>query len=50
MRIGVLFLQTEIGADVGAVRAYGQRVEELGFRHVLAYEHVLGADPAVHQG
>jgi probable F420-dependent oxidoreductase len=50
MRIGVLFPQTEIGADVGAVRAYGQRVEELGFRHVLAYEHVLGADPAVHQG
>ncbi len=48
MRIGVLFPQTEIGADVGAVRAYGQRVEELGFRHVLAYEHVLGADPAVH--
>jgi probable F420-dependent oxidoreductase len=50
MRIGVLFPQTEIGADVGAVRAYGQRVEELGFRHVLAYEHVLGADPAVHYG
>jgi probable F420-dependent oxidoreductase len=50
MRIGVLFPQTEIGADVGAVRAYGQRVEELGFRHVLAYEHVLGADPAVHHG
>jgi probable F420-dependent oxidoreductase len=50
MRIGVLFPQTEIGPDVGAVRAYGQRVEELGFRHVLAYEHVLGADPAVHHG
>jgi probable F420-dependent oxidoreductase len=50
MRIGVLFPQTEIGADVGAVRAYGQRVEELGFRHVMAYEHVLGADPAVHHG
>jgi probable F420-dependent oxidoreductase len=25
-------------------------VEELGFRHVLAYDHVLGADPAVHPG
>src|SRR6478672_436074 len=50
MRIGVVFPQTELGADVGAVRAYGQRVEELGFRHVLAYDHVVGADPAVHRG
>jgi hypothetical protein len=36
MRIGVVFPQTEIGADVGAVRAYAERVEELGFSHVLA--------------
>jgi len=50
VRIGVVFPQTEIGADVGAVRAYVQRVEELGYRHVLAYDHVLGADPAVHTG
>ena len=50
MRIGVVFPQTEIGPDAGAVRAYGQRVEELGFDHILAYEHVLGADPAVHRG
>jgi probable F420-dependent oxidoreductase len=50
MRIGVVFPQTEIGADVGAVRAYAQRVEELGFRHVLVYDHVVGADPAVHPG
>jgi probable F420-dependent oxidoreductase len=50
MRVGVVFPQTEIGADVGAVRAYAQRVEELGYRHVLAYDHVLGADPAVHRG
>ena len=50
MQIGVVFPQTEIGPDAGAVRAYGQRVEELGFRHVMAYDHVVGADPAVHQG
>ena len=50
MRIGVVFPQTEIGADVGAVRAYTHRVEELGFAHILAYDHVLGADPAVHRG
>ena len=50
MRIGVVFPQTEIGGDVGAVRAYGERVQELGFTHVLAYDHVVGADPDVHRG
>jgi len=50
VKIGVVFPQTEIGADAGAVRAYAQRVAELGFSHVLAYDHVLGADPAVHRG
>ncbi len=48
VRIGVVFPQTELGGDVGAVRAYGERVDELGFAHILAYDHVLGADPAVH--
>jgi len=48
MQIGVVFPQTEIGADVGGVRAYALRVAELGYRHVLAYDHVVGADPAVH--
>jgi probable F420-dependent oxidoreductase len=50
MRIGVVFPQTEIGADAGAVRTHCQRVEELGYRHLLAYDHVVGADPAVHEG
>ena len=49
MRIGVVFPQTELGGDVGAVRAYGERVEELGYTHILAYDHVVGADPKVHQ-
>jgi probable F420-dependent oxidoreductase len=48
VKIGVVFPQTEIGPDRGAVRAYGQRVEELGFTHVLAYDHVVGADPVAH--
>src|SRR6202161_483314 len=50
MRIGVVFPQTELGGDAGAVRAWAQRAEELGFTHVLAYDHVVGADPAVHEG
>ena len=50
MRIGVVFPQTEIGPDAGAVRACGEAAEDLGFTHLLAYDHVLGADPAVHAG
>jgi probable F420-dependent oxidoreductase len=50
VRIGVVFPQTELGGDVGAVRAYGEAVQELGFTHVLAYDHVVGADPDVHRG
>jgi probable F420-dependent oxidoreductase len=45
-----VFPQTELGGDPAVVRAYGQRVEELGFTHILAYDHVVGADPTVHQG
>jgi probable F420-dependent oxidoreductase len=50
MHIGVVLPQTEIGPDVGAVRAYGQGVDGLGFHHLLAYDHVVGADPAVYPG
>jgi probable F420-dependent oxidoreductase len=50
MRIGVVFPQTELGGDVGAVRVYAQGAESLGFTHVLAYDHVVGADPAVYPG
>jgi probable F420-dependent oxidoreductase len=50
MRIGVVFPQTELGGEVAAVRRYALEVEELGYAHLLAYDHVLGADPAVHEG
>jgi probable F420-dependent oxidoreductase len=50
MRVGVTFPQTELGGDPGAVRAYAERVEELGFSHILVYDHVVGADPTVHKG
>lgn len=50
MQIGVVFPQTEIGSDVGAIRSYVAAVETFGYRHVLAYDHVLGADPSAHPG
>ena len=40
----MVFPQTESGTDVGAIRAYLQAVEQLGYRHLVAYDHVLGAD------
>lgn len=48
MRTGVVFPQTEIGADVADVRRYAETVERLGYTHLLAYDHVVGADPVVH--
>jgi len=45
MRIGVVFPQTEIGNDTAVIRDYAQTAEGLGFTHILAYDHVLGANP-----
>jgi len=50
VQIGVVFPQTEIGADPVVIRAWAAAVEELGYAHVLAYDHVLGANPAGHPG
>jgi probable F420-dependent oxidoreductase len=50
MQIGAVFPQTEIGADVGGVRAYAEAVQGLGYEHLLAADHVVGADPAGHPG
>ncbi|HEV7863469.1 MAG TPA: LLM class F420-dependent oxidoreductase [Acidimicrobiia bacterium] len=50
MRIGVVFPQTEIGPERSGVQRYARGVAELGYHHVLAYDHVVGADPAVHHG
>jgi probable F420-dependent oxidoreductase len=50
MQVGVVFPQTEIGADPVVIRAYAAAVEELGYQHILSYDHVVGADPAGHPG
>lgn len=44
MLFGAVFPQTEIGPDRQSIRDYAQSVEELGYRHLVAYDHVLGAD------
>jgi probable F420-dependent oxidoreductase len=43
MQIGIVYPQNEVGGDPGAVRRIGRLVEERGFDHLLAYDHVLGA-------
>lgn len=45
MKVGVVFPQTEIGADPAAIREYAQTAEGLGYDYLLAYDHVLGANP-----
>ena len=50
MKLGVIFPQTEIGSDPGAVREFALTVEGLGYNHLLVYDHVLGADPRHYVG
>ena len=50
LKLGAVLPQTEIGADPAVVREYAHAVQELGFDHLLAYDHVLGADEARHPG
>jgi probable F420-dependent oxidoreductase len=47
MKTGVVFPQTEIGSDPAVIRDFAQAAEALGYSHILAYDHVLGA---VHEG
>lgn len=45
MNIGVVFPQVEIGQDPNVIRDYAQAVEAMGYTHILAFDHVLGANP-----
>ncbi|MGB3700950.1 MAG: LLM class F420-dependent oxidoreductase [Anaerolineales bacterium] len=45
MKIGFVYPQTEFGNDPIAIRDLAQSADELGFSHVLAYDHVVGVNP-----
>jgi len=45
MKFGVVFPQTQLGADPATLRDFAQAAEGMGFHHILAYDHVLGANP-----
>ena len=44
MKFGVVFPQTEIGTNPDDIAAFARAVEEMGYDHILTYDHVLGAD------
>ncbi len=44
MRIGIVYPQNELRGDPEAIRSIGLAAEELGYDHLLAYDHVLGDD------
>ncbi len=46
MQLGAIFPQTEIGSDPAAVKDFAQAAEDLGYEHLLVFDHVLGADPS----
>lgn len=43
MKVGVVFPQTETSEDPGALREFVESIEQLGYAHVVLYDHVLGA-------
>jgi len=46
MKVGVVYPQIELGGDPDAVRRIGVATEELGYDHLLVYDHVVGAQHA----
>ena len=48
MKLGVTFPQNVIGGDQTIVRDFAQAAEDLGYSHIVAYDHVLGVNPAAY--
>jgi len=43
MRLGVIYPQVELGGDPAALRRFAVAAEELGYDHLVMYDHVIGA-------
>ena len=43
MKIGAVFPHLEIGSDPIMIRDWSQAAEEIGYSHLLVYDHVIGA-------
>lgn len=49
MQIGAVLPQNELGGDTAAIVEFAMAADQLGLDHLLAYDHVLGADRTFHQ-
>ncbi len=45
VNIGAVLSQSNAGTDPSEIRRYAVDVEAAGFKHLMAYDHVLGATP-----
>jgi len=45
MKYGVVFPQNQLSDDPTVIRDFVQAAEGMGYHHLLAYDHVLGANP-----
>ena len=50
MQLGCSLPICDIGTDPAVLRDYAQAAEGLGFTHLMAPDHVLGANPATYRG
>lgn len=48
VQVGAVFPQTEVGADPNVIRTWVHGVRDLGFEHIIAYDHVLSGNQAAH--
>jgi probable F420-dependent oxidoreductase len=45
MNIGAIYPQIEFSHDPSAIREYVQTAEALGYKYIMAYDHVVGVNP-----
>lgn len=43
-RVGASFPTSEIGTDAVVIRDFAQAIEDMGYSHLCAYDHVIGAN------
>ncbi|MEN3974508.1 LLM class F420-dependent oxidoreductase [Emcibacter sp. SYSU 3D8] len=50
MKLGAVFPFTDVNDDPYAIRDFVQAVDEMGYDHIVVYDHVLGSNPASRPG
>ncbi len=50
MKLGAVFPFTDVHEDPCAIRDFVQAVDDMGYDHIVVYDHVLGSNPASRPG